>query len=239
MSVLGKIRTMMRTHHYEVFDRPYELNIVGLRSTSTKPNKFDDEIHVFFKTVNGSWEHYVFTATTDPGTYWLYNPMMPQGTAILAMGQYKNAYHIGLHRGEYYALTQIKPVKVIRDYNRDAKLDFLNGYFTTGLYGINIHRALRYGVTKIVDKFSAGCQVFEDANDFNLFMGLCERHKQLYGNFFTYTLLDYRALLRASIKRWTIGIATTVITGIICFPFIKELFQQHFLVRDEHEEERK
>jgi len=225
MSVLARIRTMLRSYNYELYTRPYELNIVGIRSTSVKPNKFDDEIHVFFKTSSGSWEHFVFSATTDPGTFWLLQPMMPQGTAILAQGQYKNAYAIGLHRGQYYALTQIRKVTVIRDYNRNAVLDFYNGVYDTGNFGINIHRAYAIGETKYVDKYSAGCQVFEDASDFNLFMALCERHRKFYGNAFTYTLLDFRALRRATVKRWMVGLTAGGILLALAFPFLKEKIQ--------------
>jgi hypothetical protein len=46
------------------------------------------------------------------------------------------------------------------------------------------------GTTKTIDKYSAGCQVFANANDFSVFLQLAERHKTLYGNSFTYTLLS-------------------------------------------------
>jgi hypothetical protein len=45
-----------------------------------------------------------------------------------------------------------------------------------------------------VDKHSAGCQVLADVNDFNLLMQLAERHKKLYGNNFTYTLMEEREI---------------------------------------------
>ena len=134
--------------------------------------------------------------------------MQPQGTAILAQGQYVNAYQIGLHRGQYKALVQIGPVTIIRDYNRNAKLDFFNGKRETGIFGINIHRAMAKGKTKYVDKFSAGCQVFQNVGDFDHFMQMCEKHRDLYGNRFTYTLLDFRAMRRESIKRILIGTFT-------------------------------
>lgn len=224
MSVLGKIKTALRTNNYELLDRPYELNIVGIRSTSIVPNRFDDEIHVFYKTPGGGWEHYVFTATTDPGTYWLKNPMMPQGTAILAQGQYKNAYQIGLHKGQYEALVQVRNVKVIRDYNRDAVLDFNNGHLMTGMFGIDIHRASLIGTTKYVDKYSAGCQVFEDIKGFDIFMQLCHRHKELYGNYFSYTLIDYRAMQRASRKRWAFGLSVAGVALSLCIPLFISVF---------------
>jgi hypothetical protein len=205
--MLALIINALRFKTYETFVRPYELNIVGIRSDSTLPNRFDDEIHVFFKNGSGKWIHYIFPATTDPGTYWLQNPMSPQGTAILKQGQYKGAYQIGLHRGKYNALVQSKPVTVLRDYDRNAILDFWNGKPNTGMFGINIHRASVNGTTKSVDSYSAGCQVFANINDFNLFMQLCEKHKQLYGNSFTYTLIDKRAIAREQKKTMAVSLA--------------------------------
>jgi hypothetical protein len=158
--VLEKLRALLRHNGYKVFTRPYELNIVGLRADSTIPNRFDDEIHVFYMVSPTKWNYHVFTATTDPGTYWLRNPMQPQGTGILEKGQYIDTYQLGLHKGQYEALVQKKPVTVIRDYDRDAQLDFNNGTRYTGFFGINIHRANSRGTTKTIDKYSAGCQVF-------------------------------------------------------------------------------
>jgi len=205
--MLAAITTLLREKTYEIYNRPYELNIIGIRNQSTVPNRFDDEIHVFFKNNNKQWVHYIFPATTDPGTYWLKNPMSPQGTAILAQGQYKEAYQIGLHREKYYALVQREPVTVLRDYDRNAILDFNNGRPETGMFGINIHHASINGTTKTVDSYSAGCQVFANINDFNLFMQLCERHRQLYGNSFTYTLIDKRAIARQNRKTIAMSLA--------------------------------
>jgi len=134
--------------------------------------------------------------------------MQPQGTAILAQGQYVNAYQIGMHQGKYKALVQMAPVTIMRDYDRNARLDFLNGRKDTGIFGINIHRAMAKGKTKVIDKFSAGCQVFQNASDFNEFMSMCDNHSSLYGNRFTYTLLDFRAMRKESIKRIVIGTLT-------------------------------
>ena len=195
------IQTVLQKKGYRNFLRPFELNIVGVRSDSTRPNTFDDTIYVFFNNSEGKLIEHKFQATTDPGTYWLKNPMNPQGTAILKEGQYINTYGLGLHRGKYMALVQKRPVTVLRDYDRNAVLDFLNGTPDTGLFGINIHRASETGTTKVVEHYSAGCQVFANATDYLLFMTLCERHKQLYGNQFTYTLIDERALSRESKKK--------------------------------------
>lgn len=203
--LLNKLRGILRSKGYELFTKPNQLNIVGIRSTVTASNRFDDEIHVFYKVSPLKWFYHVYKATTDPGTFWLKNPMQPQGTAILAQGQYKDAYRLGLHQGKYKALVQTKPIVVMRDYDRTAKLDFRNGKKSSGLFGINIHRASLNGTTKTVDKYSAGCQVFANIKDFNEFMSLCEKHKSLYGNSFTYTLIDFRAVKRQNLKRWALG----------------------------------
>lgn len=188
--------SLMKSKGYQINDKPYQLNIVGVRADSNVPNKFDDKMYVFWNSENG-WQGKYFTVTTDPGTYWLNNPMQKEGTAILKQGQYINSHKIGLHQGKYKALVQQKPVTVIRDYDRNALLDFNNGKEDTGLFGINIHRANAVGTTKTIDKYSAGCQVFENADDFAKFLELAEKHNTMYGNNFTYTLVDERALNRA------------------------------------------
>lgn len=174
---------------YKIAMRPFELNIIGIRANTSVPNVFDDSISVLFTDSSGSFTSYSWQATTDPGTYWLHNPSNGQGTAILKPGQYPGSHALGMHRGLYLALVQVKPVTVIRDANRNNILDFNSGKEMTGLYGINIHRAQSNGITKTIDNYSAGCQVFANAEDFNIFLQLAERHKNLYGNSFTYTLL--------------------------------------------------
>jgi hypothetical protein len=195
------IMRLLKLKGYKILDRPYELNIVGIRKDNSVPNKFDDTLYVFWKTDSGAWEGKYYTITTDPGTYWLKNPMSNLGAAILKEGQYENAYKLGLHRGEYKALVQQKPVVVFRDYDRNAVLDFNNGREEKGLFGINIHRSSSTGTSQNVDKWSAGCQVFENGQDFANFIQLAEKQNSLYGNNFTYTLVDERAYNRMLKRR--------------------------------------
>lgn len=187
--MIEKLRQVLFTRGYRLFMRPFELNIVGIRSKNQLPNGFDDHIYVFYMDAQANWRLLSFPATTDPGTHWLQNPMNVNGTAILKPGQYIGAYQIGLHRGKYTALVQRKPVTVFRDFDRNKDFDFSGARQETGMFGINIHRALPSGTTQTVDKHSAGCQVFANADDFATFMRLCEAHKERYGNSFTYTLL--------------------------------------------------
>jgi hypothetical protein len=212
--MLSKIKALLKFKGYKLFTRLYELNIVGLRSKSVIPNRFDDELHVFYKSSSIKWEYHIFKITTDPGTFWLKNPMQPQGTAILAEGQNINSHALGLHRGQYKALVQVKPISIMRDYDRDATLDFYNGKKETGKYGINLHRANKVGITKTVDKNSAGCQVFENASDFEVFIRLCEQHKARLGNLFTYTLIDFRTVQRRKLRMMAYFLGALVGVGV-------------------------
>lgn len=212
----------LKSKGYIIYDKPYQLNIVGVRNDSTEPNKFDDTIYAFWKNDKGGWEGKYFTATTDPGTYYLKNPLSTLGTAILKEGQYVDTYGIGKHKGQYDAMVQLKPVDVIRDYDRNALLDFNNGRVETGNFGINIHKAGKD--SKDVDKWSAGCQVFQKSDDFEDFMNLARKHRDLYGNKFTYTLIDERAYNRR-LKRYgayAIGIGLIVVAAYVGFKAFKK-----------------
>lgn len=197
---LRKLRKVMESLNYKVNDRPNEVNIVGIRKDDVTPNKFDDKLVIFWKNENGRLEGREYPITTDAGTYWLKNPMNVDGTALLKAGQW--AYKIGSHRG-YKALNQRGKVTVIRDYDRNAILDFNNGKEDTGYFGINIHRATSSGTSTLVDKWSAGCQVFANSNDFADFLELVQKSVDKYGNdSLYYTLIDERATNR-KVKRWT------------------------------------
>lgn len=210
----GQVMAAVRQHGWRVFTRPFELNIVGLRSVNTRANSFDDLICAVYHDRTGKAVGHFFPATTDPGTYWLRQPMNPQGTAILSQGQYVGAYSLGLHRGKYLALVQKGQVTVIRDYDRDAVLDFHNGTKATGHFGINIHHASSNGTTKVVDKYSAGCQVLANIDDYDTFISLCKRHRELYGNKFTYTLIDARAVGRNARRRMVVSVLAFTIAAL-------------------------
>lgn len=215
---LRNIIRALRDKGYVIYDQPYQLNIVGIRNEESQPNKFDDQLYVFYKDENSNWELKEYPITTDTGTYWLLNPMSSLGSAMLKEGQYIDAYKQGLHKGQYMALVQDKPVTTYRDYDRNAIFDF-GQTETTGNYGINIHKA---GTdSQDVNKWSAGCQVFQKSDDFQEFMQLTDKHKTNYGNKFTYTLLDERAVARKG-RRFLLygGMSASVIALGVSLYFI-------------------
>lgn len=188
--IVEDIIKVMTVKNYRIFKGKgdYNLNIVGIRTSSIEANTFDDWLTVFYM-LDSKWIFFAFPATTDPGTYYRLNPVNVRGTAVLKPGQYRNAYMIGKHRG-YKALQQKKSVVVYRDANRDVYLDTSGITEDRGLFGINIHRSNAYRASLKVGKWSAGCQVIQDPYHFNFLITLCDKSRELYGNSFTYTLLE-------------------------------------------------
>lgn len=166
--------------------KPYNLNIIGVRSSDQTPNIFNDMIFWIYK-YRGGWVTKQAPITTDPGIFYLKNLCNENGTAILKPGQYLGVWEIGMHQNKYEALVQRGDFTVIRDFNRDGKLDYDSGREETGMFGINCHHA---GVDSVqIDNWSAGCQVFKRLEDFNNFMIDCRKSRDNWGNLFSYTLL--------------------------------------------------
>ncbi len=166
----------------------YNLNIIGLRTVDMTPNLFNDWLYVVYKDESDQWVELRYQITTDPGLYYLNNPMNVKGTAILKAGQYRSSHKLGLHRGQYDALVQRGRVTVYRDNNKDDVYDMDSE--DTGYFGINIHRSNSKRESTQVNKWSAGCQVFANPNEFAMFIDLCKRASQTWGPSFTYTLIE-------------------------------------------------
>ena len=46
------------------------------------------------------------------------------------------------------------------------------------------------GKSTRVDKWSAGCQVIADNDDWHTFLDICQTAREIHGNSFSYTLLE-------------------------------------------------
>ena len=193
-----QIETAVKAKGYKWFEdannKGYDVNIVGVRNNETKgrvTNAFDDHITISYK-IDGEWYFECFKCTTDPGSHWVKNIMREDGVAILKPGQYRGSHKLRLHQGKYMALGQQKPVKVYRDNNLDNKYDLNESSLEEGIFGINIHRATgRTGGTSTrVDKWSAGCQVIANNDDWHCFLDICMTAREIWGNSFTYTLIE-------------------------------------------------
>jgi len=176
-------------------NKNYDVNIVGIRNDATGhkvTNLFDDTITISYKE-NGEWKYFEWMITTEPGTKGVKEFHNSGGVARLVEGQYRGSHMIGLHQGKYEALCQQKPVKVYRDVNKDMVFDEIK--ITEGVYGINIHRSNPLTESAFVENWSEGCQVFKKVKDFNAFMEICRKARDIHGNSFTYTLLGSKDII--------------------------------------------
>jgi hypothetical protein len=182
--------TIIKTMHslgHKVFtddSKPFNLNIVGVRSDDMTPDVFNDSLYVFWK-FRGLWNHLTLAFTSDPGLYYLHNPMNVNGTIIMVPGQYRGVYQKGLHKGDP-ALRQVKPMKYFRDNNKDNHYN-MSGKIYESIAYTNLHRAGENST--VVGKWSAGCQVVATDEDMELLMYLVEQAVRYWGNSFTYTLI--------------------------------------------------
>lgn len=187
---INNLKKVFQKKGYNFYDgdTSFNLNIIGVRSNTEESNMFDDFINIIYRNEKLELLLKTYPATTDPGKYWLENPMNEQGTAILVPDQYKSTWKIGKHHGKYEALVQAKKVRVWRDNDKDDILDF-DVEVDEGYFGINIHRSNPYTESYYVGKWSAGCQVFSVKKDFDEFMDIVKKSSIKFGNFFTYTLI--------------------------------------------------
>ena len=193
-----QIETSVKAKGYKWFEdnnnKGYDVNIVGVRNDETNgrvTNAFDDCMTISYK-VEGEWKFHCFPCTTDPGTHWVENILNDRGVAILKPGQYRGSHKLRLHQGKYLALGQKKHMKIYRDANLDGQYDLIEESVKDELIGINIHRATSRagGKSSRVDKWSAGCQVIADNDDWHEFLDICQIAREIHGNSFSYTLLN-------------------------------------------------
>ena len=185
-----QVEAAVRAKGYVWFDgaKDYDVNIVGIRNSTTGQkvtNVFDDWLTVSYK-IGGQWKFLSWPATTDPGKKGVMEYHNSAGAARLVEGQYRGSHIIRLHQGKYEALGQNKPVKVYRDANRDLVYDETR--IQEGVFGINIHKA--GADSTYVENWSEGCQVFKKSADFDEFMEICRKSRDIHGNGFTYTLIE-------------------------------------------------
>lgn len=171
--------------------KPYDLNLIGIRSPDRMADTFDDTLVVLYRDPSGAWVAELQRVTTTPGLSALQDPMRSTGTAIICPGYYRSCWVIGKHKGQYEALVQAKPgvFRAWRDPNADGRLD-MSGKVYTDAAGINCHRSGE-PESKLVGGWSAGCQVNAVAADHERKMLLCrEQVKRTGVSTFSYGLID-------------------------------------------------
>jgi hypothetical protein len=187
-----QVEAAVKSKGYVWFDdasnKGFDVNIVGIRNSATGQtvtNAFDDTLTISYKE-NGQWKFHSWSATTDPGKKGVLEYHNASGVARLVEGQYRGSHTIRLHQGKYEALGQAKDMKVYRDANKD--MIYNESKIQEGVFGINIHKA--GADSTYVENWSEGCQVFKKSANFEEFMAICRKARDIHGNSFTYTLIE-------------------------------------------------
>lgn len=204
----GRILDYMRQKGQRIFTEPGEVNIVYVEGCDAdgRPNPdpidfFNDRRIVIVHDGNGT-PHMLLNeaATCEPGLAPTLSPAARKrgGVARIAFGQY-TAWMLDYHKGrkDHPALVQVRPVTVLRDYNRDGKRT--GDKEDTGLFGINHHgTGARYtGIT--VGNYSEGCSVGWVWIRHLYFIGLCKTDPRYLKNrefLFTSAYIDGNDLAR-------------------------------------------
>lgn len=187
------IKIIIQQKGYRYFENgKYNLNLIGIRASrkdGINKDTFDDLFMVIYNDESGKQVKFIIPGTTIPGIRYMNNPSNQKGVAILKPGQYRGVWRIDYHKGQYPALCQRGDKFIVyRDNNKDEKLDFDEVTTDYGYFGINFHKAGEN--SQLIGAWSAGCQVTQKSSDFNHIMMLAEKAREIYGNSFTYTLLD-------------------------------------------------
>ncbi len=191
---------------YQINEKPYQINMLGIRRDDIFDNMFSDRFVIFWKNGEMAWEKKEFEWTTLPGTKGqggVFNPLTVAGmtgVAVLKEGQYLDTWrfydtYTGWLRYPYF--QQEKKVKIYRDSNRDTIVDYEMPE-QEGWYGINIHRMSGNGqnqryVNSTYVTWSLGCQGAPEP----IFMEVVELARacaKTHGNLFTYTLIHKKDL---------------------------------------------
>jgi hypothetical protein len=179
-----------------------KLNIVGVRAinkafNSPVSNYFTDYVVMFYYDDKGLRLERIGWQTTAPGLTYEASKFGGAGRTIMMQeGQYKDSYVRGLHLGKIDTLVQAKSMNYHRDESLNAQYNSVN--ITTGIFGTNIHPSGNYGNSdpnKLINNWSAGCQVFRSYDDY-LWMMQAVRNQTEKTNYklFTYTLLNFKDL---------------------------------------------
>ena len=174
---------------FERTDKPFNLNFFAIRDMG---GQWNDQFGLMWKYKSG-WAFVPWTGTTDPGAFYLKDPLNVKGTAILPEGQHRGLYGQGKHRGRYKCLKPVREVGVYRipkgfTYADIDKLSDLT--LDVGWHGTNHHRAHDKVEVQKIGKYSAGCQVTLNIDEYGEMLHITDQGFKHWGKTLTYTILN-------------------------------------------------
>lgn len=182
-------------NYYKVKDYPVRpFNLFGIRDESGMSKDIINDKLGFFSEK----EFFICTGTTDPGVLWTVSAERNKaGTFHLLEGFHERIWTFGKHKG-YDALVNdykhCKPTRGWRDANynfvRDAKDVEVCDYF-----GVNFHRMNENAIMKIIGKYSAGCQVVQNIQDFRYIYQKAKESGETIFNYMLFKIDEVRNYL--------------------------------------------
>lgn len=169
-----------------------DCNLVGVRNPEGRKEDIWNDVLIFY--YRPERKLYLDLGTTDPGKYYIDNPMRRDGAAHLAEIFQKHIWSIGKHgrmgtRGRHTAFVQGgRAVSLWRDTNKDYKITQSDVYIEVS-YGNGINMHSTYNDTDSIGKSSAGCQVWKDMNSLQKIINICKDNGQ---ELFSYLLMPLR-----------------------------------------------
>lgn len=197
--LLEKLFKFLESKKYKLYEESNILNLVALRGKDdgVVTNKFDDQLHVFYKKEDGNWQLNTYDITTLPGfipqsTTASEPPRLPQYVPLLALGQYEDYLKISQYEDDpdHECLEfEDAAVSVNTDVNKyvyNIETETLSNEKTKRrLY---IKRGNKLGSSETVFNFSPdGSQCFKSINQWQEFFKLCQA-QSLTKSRFTYTI---------------------------------------------------
>lgn len=189
---------------FKVFEKPYDMTMVAIRSKNQLSNSFDDFFIPIYRNASRAYKIEPFTSTTDSGLYYLKNPMKKAGTAILVPNVQTRGSHRFQKNGHkgYTAFRQIKPMPIVRNNAKDGKLHFeLYENPKNIIYencSANIHRATPKELlaSTVVGKWSAACQVLAEYFEWQRLCQLARRQMSAgHGDTFSFGIIEEKYIL--------------------------------------------
>jgi peptidoglycan hydrolase-like protein with peptidoglycan-binding domain len=186
---------------YTLDQRPGAINIIGIEGVNLNgtpnndaPDRWNDLVGIMqFDAPNQPKWSCLYVGTTEPGRYYTLNPLNRGGAARLQLGQHKQLWAVGQHRG-YEAMQQVGVATLVRDSNHNFLRD--DRVTREAGNGINLHTTKTTGwrgaYNTFISTWSAGCVLIRDPNEFLSFMRLVKastQYKSSRAARFDFTLL--------------------------------------------------
>lgn len=209
---IKKLLQLLKNKNYNIYENVYQLNIIAIRNQCQKvgdkyTDEFVDKLYLLFKNENNTWELKQYIFSTVPGVEFVeYNTgqktnmkkytnssdnlKYKNGLPILVPSQYVDSFYLSDYKDEKALLSLSGSKQLVwRDIDID-NYDSFNpyNYSEPEVTYSEIKITKGYPGGKKVGNWSDGDQVFSNPDNLKEFFNYCEKHKEKYGNIFTYTI---------------------------------------------------